>query len=118
MLTNVVRSWTWQKKKNAFDIVKTCCDKYEATPKEELAEYIQELENNKQAVVKHVTPKLKVMDIFQTMQKVREAVSMHVAIYQLNILTLTPSSSQVASYVQGSDWLSWAHGPALISTRS
>jgi hypothetical protein len=73
MLTNLEPG----EKKNTFDITKTCCDKYEATPKEELAEYVQELEDttNKQAVVKCVTPKSKVMDIFQTMEKVQEAVS-------------------------------------------
>jgi hypothetical protein len=70
-------------KKNTFDIAKTCHDEYEATPKEELAKYVQEPEDmtNKQAVVKCVTPKSKVMDIFQTMEKVQEAVSIYVAIH-------------------------------------
>ena len=70
-----------EKKKNTFGIAKTCHDEYEATSREELAKYVQELENNKQAVIKCVTPKLNVMDIFQTMEEVQEAVSMHVVIY-------------------------------------
>jgi hypothetical protein len=72
-----------EKKKNTFNVTKTCHDKYEATPKEELAEYVLELEEtkNKEAVAKRVTPKSKVMDIFQTIEKVQEAVSIHVVIH-------------------------------------